>query len=66
MTARAESQTVNARSISLKNVIELDTLVWWGAGSDSGLALMDTLVGTAAMQRMETLTDGGLSEGIPG
>jgi hypothetical protein len=37
-----------------------------GAGSDSGLALMDTLVGTAAMQRMETLTDGGLSEGIPG
>ena len=30
MTARAESQTVNARSISLKNVTELDTLVWWG------------------------------------
>jgi hypothetical protein len=33
---------------------------------------MDTLekgrhmVGTAAMQRMETLTDGGLSEEIPG
>ena len=30
MTARASPQTVNARSISLKNVIELDTLVWWG------------------------------------
>lgn len=30
MIARAKSQTVNARSISLKNVIELDTLVWWG------------------------------------
>jgi len=24
------------------------------------------MVGTAAMQRMERLTDGGLSEGIPG
>jgi len=24
------------------------------------------MVGTAAMQRMETLTDGGLPEGIPG
>ena len=30
MTARAESHTVNARWISLENVIELDTLVWWG------------------------------------
>ena len=43
-----------------------------GAHDRTCYALMDTLekgrymVGTSAMQRMETLTDGGLSEGIPG